>query len=122
MVARNLGIARNTVKRYWHQDKFVPRQTAKRSNLLLYEGYLRRRWLEGQTNIKELLEEIKPFGYMGSYTTLTEFLASYPRLETEPVLPPARKVHSYSSRRISRLMNQSADQWSADEQRFLTHL
>ena len=45
-IARHLGIARNTVKRYWHQDKFVPGQTAKRSNLLLYEGYLRRRWLE----------------------------------------------------------------------------
>lgn len=57
-IARHLGIARNTVSRYWHQERFVPRQTPKRSNLLLYEGYLRKRWLEGQTNVKELLIEI----------------------------------------------------------------
>lgn len=100
----------------------MPRQTTKRSNLLLHEGYLRRRWLEGQTNVKELLTEIKSFGYDGSYTILTDFLSAYPRAETEPVLPPARKASSYSSRRISRLLNQSPDEWSADEQLFLNHL
>lgn len=121
-IARHLGLARNTVKRYWHQKGFVPRQTAKRSNLFLYEGYLRRRWLEGQTNVKKLLAEIKAFGYNGSYTILANFLSTYPRLEAEPVLPPARKASSYSSRRISRLLNQSANKWSADEQVFLTHL
>ncbi len=68
--------------------------------------------------MKELLEEIKPLGYIGSYTTLTEFLASYPRLEIEPVLPPVRKTSSYSSRRICRLLNQSTDQWSTDERPF----
>jgi len=131
-IARHLGITRNTVKRYWHQNKFVPRQTSKRSNLLLYEGYGSGHPVTsalagsgrhaGQTNVKELLEEIKAFGYTGSYTTLTEFLVSYPRLEVEPVLPPARKASSYSNRRICRLLNQSAVNWSADEERFLTHL
>ncbi len=121
-IARHLGMARNTVKRYWYQADFVARQTAKRSNLLLYEGYLRRRWLEGQTNVKKLLVEIKDFGYNGSYTILATFLSAYPRLETEPALPPARKATSYSSRRICRLLNQLPDQWSADEQVFLTHL
>lgn len=75
----------------------------------------------GQTNAKELLTEIKSFGYNGSYIILTDFLSAYPRAETELVLPPARKASCYSSRRISRLLNQSPDGWSAAEQLFLTH-
>ena len=94
----------------------------KRSNLYLYEGYLRRRWLEGQTCVKDLLTEIKSFGYNGSYTILANFLSAYPRLEIAPVLPPARKGSNFSSRRISRLLNQSPTDWSTDEQAFLTHL
>lgn len=121
-IARHLGIARNTVRRYWQQDTFVAKTVMKRSNLYLYEGYLRRRWLEGQTNVKELLAEIKSFGYNGSYTILTTFLSAYPRSEVEPVLPPARKANNFSPRRISRLLNQSEDDWSADEKAFLTHL
>lgn len=120
-IARHLGFARNTVKRYWHQG-FVPRQTPKRSNLYLYEGYLRKRWLEGQTNVKELLAELKAFGYNGSYTILANFLSAYPPLEVEPDLPPARKANSYSSRQIDRLLNQPPAKWSADEEAFLTHL
>lgn len=121
-IARHLGIARNTVRRYWKQDTFVPRTVMKRSNLYLYEGYLRRRWLEGQTCVKDLLTEIKSFGYNGSYTILANFLSAYPRLEVAPVLPPARKGANFSPRRISRLLNQSHTDWSTDEQAFLTHL
>lgn len=121
-IARHLGIARNTVRRYWQQETFVAKTIMKRSNLYLYEGYLRRRWLEGQTNVKELLAEIKSFGYNGSYTILTTFLSAYPRLEVEPVLPPARKGANFSPRRISRLLNQPEEDWSADEKTILTYL
>lgn len=121
-IARHLGMARNTVRRYWQQDIYVAKKVMKRSNLYLYEGYLRRRWLEGQTNVKELLAEIKSFGYNGSYTILTTFLSAYPRSEVEPALPPARKGNNYSSRRVSRLLSQLPSEWSADEKIFLTHL
>lgn len=97
-IARHLGIARNTVRRYWQQDTFVAKTVMKRSNLYFYEGYLRRRWLEGQTNVKELLAEIKAFGYNGSYTILITFLSAYPRSEVEPALPPARKANNFSRR------------------------
>jgi transposase len=121
-IARHLGIARNTVRRYWQQDTFVAKAVMKRSNLYLYEGYLRRRWLEGQTNVKELLAEIKAFGYNGSYTILATFLSAYPRSEVESALPPIRKGNNFSSRRISRLLNQPPSEWSVDEEVFLTHL
>lgn len=83
----------------------MPRQTAKRSNLFLCESYLRRRWLEGETNVKELLAETKTFGYNGSYTILANFLSTYSRSEAESVLPPPRKANRYSSRQICRLLN-----------------
>lgn len=58
----------------------------------------------------------------GSYTILANFLSIYPRSEGEAALPPARKGNNFSSRRISRLLNQSEEDWSADEKTFLTHL
>lgn len=72
--------------------------------------------------MKELLAEIKAFGYNGSYTILANFLSSYPRSEVEPALPPVRKGANFSPRRISRLLNQPPSEWSVDEEAFLTHL
>lgn len=51
-----------------------------------------------------------------------DFLSAYPRLELTPVLPPTRKTNSYNSRRICRLLDQPEDEWSIDENAFLTHL
>lgn len=121
-VTRHLGAARNTIKQYFRQDSFVPRPKPKRSNLYSYEGYLRKRWLEGETCITVLFEEIKAQGYNGGYTILTTFLADYPRLVQEPALPPAQKGISYSSRRLSRLLSQEKSEWSEQDRSFLESL
>ena len=121
-VARHLGAARNTIKQYFRQDQFVPRPKPKRSNLLNYEAYLRKRWVEGETNVKILLEEIKAQGYNGEYTILTAFLADYPRFVQEPALPPAQKGTRYSSRQVSRLLGQPECDWPERDQGFLSHL
>jgi transposase len=121
-VARHLGAARNTIKQYFRQDQFVPRPKPKRSNLLNYEAYLRKRWVEGETNVKVLLEEIKAQGYNGEYTTLTTFLADYPRLVQEPALPPAQKGVCYSSRQVSRLLGLPECDWPEKERLFLRYL
>lgn len=121
-VTRHLGAARNTIKQYFRQDSFVPRPKPKRSNLYSYEAYLRRRWLEGETCVMVLFEEIKAQGYNGGYTILTTFLADYPRLVQEPALPPAQKGISYSSRRLSRLLSQEKSEWSDEDRSFLEPL
>ncbi|WP_223834332.1 ISL3 family transposase [Spirosoma profusum] len=121
-VARHLGTARNTIKQYFRQDQFVPRPKPKRSNLLTYEAYLRKRWLEGETNVKVLLEEIKAQGYNGEYTILTTFLADYPRLAQVPALPPAQKGVRYSSRQVSRFLGQPECDWPERERAFLGQL
>ena len=121
-VARHLGAARNTIKQYFRQDQFVPRPKPKRSNLLSYETYLRKRWVEGETNVKVLLEEIKAHGYNGEYTILTTFLADYPRLVQELALPPAQKGVRYSSRQVSRLLGLPECDWPDKERTFLSYL
>ena len=121
-VSRHLGVARNTIKMYFRQEHFVPRPKPKRSNLYAYEAYLRKRWLEGETCVAVLFEEIKAQGYNGGYTILTAFLADYPRLAVEPTLPPARKGISYSSRQVSRLLSLPEPDWPAGEQAFIQEL
>lgn len=121
-VTRHVGASRNTVKIYFRQDSFVPRPKPKRSNLYGYEAYLRKRWLEGETCVTVLFEEIKTQGYNGGYTILTAFLASYPRTADESALPPAQKGIHYSSRRLSRLLGQDESDWQPGKQPFLTYL
>lgn len=121
-VARHLGAARNTIKQYFRQDQFVPRPKPKQSNLLSYEIYLRKRWVEGETNVKVLLEEIKAQGYNGEYTILTTFLADYPPLVQEPALPSAQKGVRYSCRQVSRLLGLPECDWPERERAFLGQL
>ena len=120
-VARHLGASRNTIKQYFGQGQFVPRPKPKQSNLLSYEAYLRKRWVEGETNVKVLLEEIKALGYNGEYSILTAFLADYPRLH-DPVLPPAQKGLRYSSRQLSRFLGQCESDWPEADRAFLGQL
>jgi transposase len=117
-----LGAAHNTIKQYFRQDQFVPRPKPKRSNLLTYEAYLRKRWIEGETNVKVFLEAIKARVYNGEYTILTTFLADYPRLVQEPALPPAQKGVRYSSRKVSRLLGLPECDWPEKERAFLSYL
>ncbi|MFD2573070.1 transposase [Spirosoma soli] len=102
--------------------RLPPRPKSKRSNLLTYKAYLRKRWVEGETNVKVLLEEIKAQGYNGEYTILTTFLADYLRLVQEPGLPPAQKGVRYSCRQVSRLLGLPECDWPEKERAFLSYL
>jgi transposase len=59
-ISRHLGISRNTVRKYLRQASFVPKTRVKRSNLIQYEEYLRKRWNEGGNCVFTLYKEIKP--------------------------------------------------------------
>ena len=83
---------------------------------------LRKRWVEGETNVKVLLEEIKAQGYNGKYTILTTFLADCPPLVQEAALPPAQKGTRYFSRQISRFLGQPECDWLERDRNFLGQL
>ncbi|WP_224994353.1 transposase [Cesiribacter sp. SM1] len=100
-IARHLGISRNTVKKYFLQQTFVPKRHPRLTNLLAYEAYLRQRWQEGEQCAKTLLQEIKARGYNGSYTILAGFLSQYPKTAEGFALPAAQKVVNYSTRSLS---------------------
>ncbi len=121
-IARHLGISRNTVIKYFQQENFVPRAKKKRSNLLDFEPYLRKRWQEGETCVKTLLKEMKPLGYNGGYTVLTDFLADYPRTPRVDVLPPVHKCATLSSRSLSIALTQKEEDWQQDYKPFLHQL
>ena len=74
-IARDLGLARNTVLRYLNSpEAMVPKPRPPRgSKLDPYTGYIDQRLAEGLENCVVLLRELRALGYQGSYTILVEY-------------------------------------------------
>ena len=75
-IARELGLARNTVIRYLNSpDAIVPKPRPPRgSKLDSYTEYIDRRLAEGLENCVVLLRELRARGYQGNYTVLIEYV------------------------------------------------
>jgi transposase len=121
-IARHLGISRNTVRKYFNLQTFVPKTHQRHSNLLEYEAYLRQRWQEGEHCVKLLLKEIKPMGYNGSYTILAQLLSDYPKDTRLNSLPAARKGANLAGRSLSIALCQPAEKWEEKDKPLLTKL
>jgi transposase len=121
-ITRHLGVSRNTVRKYLRQESFVPKTKGRRSNLLEYEDYLRKRWAEGETCAFTLYKEIIPLGYNGRYTILAAFLANYPKTPRIPALPPVEKGATFSSRSLSIALCREEDEWEEDQKPLLNKL
>ena len=75
-IARELGLARNTVLKYLRSPDAIrpkPRQP-RGSSLDPYAQHIDRRMAEGLENCVVLLRELRALGYRGAYSTLTEYL------------------------------------------------
>ena len=75
-IARELGLARNTVRRYLKSPEAMrPKARARRgSKLDPYTEHIDRRMGEGLENCVVLLRELRELGYEGSYTILSEYV------------------------------------------------
>ena len=75
-IARELGLARNTVLKYLRSpDVIRPKPRRPRGSALdLYAQHIDRRWAEGLENCVVLLRELRALGYEGAYSTLTGYL------------------------------------------------
>ena len=94
-IARELGISRNTVRRYVRSSE-VPKPGSRPrhgSKLDPYTEYIDDRLSDGLDNCVVLLKEIRELGYDGSYPTLTSYVKpkrrprqpkATVRFETEP--------------------------------------
>lgn len=77
-MARELGMSRNTVKKYLHLEEPPFRRSIGKAGLGLFDAYIRRR-IKEQPRIKpiQLYEEIKQRGYKGARSTAYEHLHRY---------------------------------------------
>ena len=88
-IARDLGVSRNSVRKYLRSPQ-VPRakeQTPRGSKLDPYKEYLRERLAEGLENCVVLLRELRGRGYTGGYSILKEYVHPFRR----PHLPQATR-------------------------------
>ncbi len=76
-IVNQLGIARNTVRRYLRLDGDIPVAPRPRGKHLLdpHFDYLNEQWRQGETNARRLFEELQRRGYRGCETTVRNFVA-----------------------------------------------
>ena len=98
-MARELGISRNTVRRYVRSPE-VPKATQRSrrgSKLDHYKEYIDGRLWDGLDNCVVLLREIRELGYGGGYTTLKDYVK--PRRRPRQPKATVRFEKSQASRR-----------------------
>ena len=78
-IARKLGLGRRRVERWVRRIDLPDRNTmaSTPSNPAYFSVLLERRWAEGITKVRHLLEEIRRRGYTGSFTHLARFLSPW---------------------------------------------
>ncbi|MEU3100645.1 ISL3 family transposase [Streptomyces griseoflavus] len=116
-IARQLGLARNTVRRYANaasaDELLVGRWAGRTSILDPCKPYLHQRWAEGCTVARRLFEEVRERGYPGGENVLKKYAAKL--RENFPHDPPrkapsVRNVTSWLTRYPDRLTDDQAQQ------------
>jgi len=93
-IARRLGLARNTVRRYARAATWQELATGRWQNLpsILdpYKPYLHRRWHKGHTDASKLHAELRERGFTGSYSVVRDYLRRFRRtpMDAPPPRPP----------------------------------
>lgn len=121
VVARQLGLARNTVRRLAHavtaDELLVGRWTGRTSILDPYKPYLHQRWSDGRTTARHLFEELRERGYGGGESVVKEYVRKLreasPRDSPPRRNPSVREVTSWITRHPDRLNDDQARQLKA---------
>nr|WP_244213156.1 transposase [Rhodococcus ruber] len=104
-ICRELGLARNTVRRFYRPtevDELLGAPRAGRPRLLDgFTDYLHVRWGDGQTSAAVLYEELRAMGYRGSYTTVRSYVRLLRHAGAAPLrgsVPKVRQITSWMLR------------------------
>ncbi|MFI0206890.1 MULTISPECIES: ISL3 family transposase [Streptomyces] len=96
VIARRLGLARNTVRRLAHakdpDELLVGRWKGRVSILDSYKAHIDQRYAEGQTVARRLFEEIRERGYQGQEQIVRKYV--HRLREAFPNQPPPRRKTS----------------------------
>ena len=128
-VAREVGLARNTVRKYARQPVPVvapePTPRPRRVSVLdSYEEYLLRRWNEGCRNAELLFGEIREQGYPGGKTVVKDYIR-YLRLHPSQAIlshPRKQRAASASPRELRWLLARQQEDLDQEQQARLQRL
>src|SRR5258708_5281947 len=93
-IGEELGLARNTVRKYFRQPPDPPLPTPRplrASQLDRYEDYLLARWSQGERNAAQLHREISERGYQGSASMVRAYVGHLRTTTADDSPPPSRK-------------------------------
>jgi transposase len=93
-IGEELGLARNTVRKYFRQPPEPPLPTPRplrASQLDPYEDYLLERWGQGERNSAQLYREISARGYRGAATMVRAYVGHLRTTTADGSPPQSRK-------------------------------
>ena len=124
-VARQLGMNRRTVSRYFVHTELPVRSLARQntSSLLPYLDYLWRRRQEGCTTVAQLHQELTALGFKGSYHVVWRAYQHLPQLAAGAETAPLRLlVKPLGARKAAWLLSQVKERLKPEDQQLLDAL
>ncbi|MFF0142591.1 transposase [Streptomyces sp. NPDC005227] len=120
-IARELGLARNTVRRLAQattaDELLVGKWTGRPSILDPYKPFLHQRWSEGCTTARRLFEELQERGYEGGESVVKKYIHKlrevFPHADPPRRHPSVRDVTSWITRHPDRLDDEQAQRLKA---------
>src|SRR6266700_2815608 len=126
-IGEELGLARNTVRKYFRQAPDPPLPTPRplrASQLDPYEDYLLQRWSQGERNAAQLHREISERGYPGSMSMVRAYVGHLRTTTADGSPPRSRKerAKAISPRALRWLLARKREDLDQEEQARLGQL
>jgi transposase len=126
-IREELGLARNTVRKYFRQAPELPLPTPRplrASQLDPYEDYLLERWSQGERNAAQLYREISACGYPGGATIVRAYVAHLRSTTVDGSAPRSRKerAKAISPRALRWLLTRKREDLEKEDQARLDQL
>ncbi|KJF19109.1 Transposase (plasmid) [Rhodococcus sp. AD45] len=126
MIVRQLGLARETVRRFYYAssvDELLGAPRAGRPTMLdKFAVHLYERFNDGFTSAAALYEELRTLGYRGSYSSVRDYLRPLRAIGAAPArrqIPKVRRITSWMLRHPANLRRR-ADRTQAGSRRLPT--
>jgi transposase len=126
-IANHLGLARNTVRKYFRQPPEPPLSTPRplRGSILdRYEDDILKRWSQGCRNAAQIYREISALGYQGGNTNVRAYVRHLRQSTADGSSPRSRKqrAQTVSPRALRWLLTRDRKDLKKDEQAQLDRL